>query len=312
MSRTQMVSVIIPTYKRTWEYLYRAVKSVLQQTYENVEIVVVDDSPDSFEYRNEIKEHMDELCQVDQRVRYLTNEKNIGGSLARNRGIFEAKGFYITFLDDDDEYLPEKIAHQVKFMEEQGCDLSFEDMTIYNDKNDVVDVRQYNDIRRFDNEYLLHYHLMKHMTGTPTFMFKTENLIHIGGFEDAKMGQEFYLMLKAIEAGLKIRYYPICDIKVYKHRGEAITTGKNKINGEKSLYAFKKKYFKRLRLRERLFIRFRHHAVMVVAYIRNHNYLRAIGSGLLALVVSPIDFFGQIFGFFKRVVKGRTENKPQQ
>ena len=143
-------------------------------------------------------------------------------------------------------------------------------------------------------------------------MFKTDKLREIGGFVDVRMGQEFHLMLKAIESGLSIRYYPVCDIKVYKPRSGGISTGKNKIIGEKELYAFKHQYFDRLSLRERMFVRFRHHAVMVVAYIRNRNFLFAVGSGIAAFFSSPLDFFGQVFGFFHRVCKAKKakEDKP--
>ena len=302
-----LVSIVIPTYKRSWEYLYRAVMSVLNQTYKRIEVVVVDDSPDTYEERLDIERHMAELCEKDDRVRYLINQKNLGGSLARNRGIEAANGVYTTFLDDDDEYLPQKVEHQVAFMEETGCDLSFEDMIMYNQKGEVVDVRRYGDIKSFENDALLRYHITRQMTGTPTFMFKTDKLCAIGGFENARMGQEFYLMLKSIEAGLSIRYLPMCDMKVYKHPDGGISTGKNKINGEKELYAFKHRYFDRLSLRERMFVRFRHHAVMVVAYIRNRNYFAAIGAAIAAFFSSPLDFFGQVFGFFGRVKKANKQ-----
>lgn len=300
-----LVSVIIPTYKRTWTFLQRAVQSILKQTYKNFEVIVVDDSPEEFEFRSLIKEEMEKLCDSDSRVKFIRNKKNMGGSLARNCGIEQATGLYTTFLDDDDEYLPEKLEHQVEFMQQSGCDLSFENMIMYNEQDVVVDVRNYPDLKKFDSEYLLQYHLMKHMTGTPTFMFKTTKLKEIGGFEDAKMGQEFYLMLKAIEAGLSIRHIDICDVKIYKHSGEAITQGRNKINGEKALYGFKKKYFSKLGMRQRMFIRFRHYAVMVVAYVRNRMYIKACGAAVLSFVVSPIDFFQQVFGFLSRVVKQR-------
>lgn len=306
MSNMPLVSIVIPTYKRNWSYLHRAVTSVLNQTYTNIEVIIVDDSPETYEQRADIIKKMEELAASESRVRYFINEKNLGGSLARNRGINQATGEYVTFLDDDDEYLPEKIAHQVVFMEESGCDLSFEDMIMYNTKDEVVDVREYKDIKSFGNDYLLRYHLMRHMTGTPTFMFKTEKLKQIGAFEDAKMGQEFYLMLKAIQAGLSIRYYPICDVKIYKHPDGGITSGLNKIRGEKALYAFKKKFFPQLAWREKAFIRFRHYAVMVVAYLRNKMYLKAIGSGILAFFVSPLDFVDQVFGFLGRILKRKA------
>lgn len=278
------VTVIIPTYKRSVEFLSRAVKSVIDQTYKNIEIIVIDDSPSNYIERDNIKKYMDSI--VNQDVKYYQNEKNMGGSLARNRGIELATGEYISFLDDDDEYMPEKIEKQIKFMLYGGNDLSFSNMIMYNSSGIVVDFREYTDIPAFDNESLLHYHLMHHMTGTPTFMFKTNKLREIGGFEDAKMGQEFYLMLKSIEKGLSIGYIPECDVKVYKHEEGGITQGKNKIDGENRLYEFKKKYFSQLNKQETRFINFRHWAVMVVAFKRNSMYVQMIEAGIKAMSLS--------------------------
>lgn len=230
----------------------------------------------------------------------------MGGSLARNRGIELATGEYISFLDDDDEYMPEKIEKQIKFMLYGGNDLSFSNMIMYNSSGIVVDFREYTDIPAFDNESLLHYHLMHHMTGTPTFMFKTNKLREIGGFEDAKMGQEFYLMLKSIEKGLSIGYIPECDVKVYKHEEGGITQGKNKIDGENRLYEFKKKYYSQLNKQETRFINFRHWAVMVVAFKRNSMYVQMIEAGVKAFFSSPSDFTTQVFGFLNRVKKYRS------
>lgn len=296
-----LVTVIIPTYRRTVDFLSRAVESVACQTYKNIEIIVIDDSPDTYEHRNDIKKYMESVAT--DCILYFQNEKNIGGSLARNRGISLARGEYISFLDDDDEYMAEKIEKQVVFMLEGNYDLTFSDMIMYNSKGKVVDYRDYKDILAFDNESLLHYHLMRHMTGTPTFMFKTEKLREIGGFEDAKMGQEFYLMLKSIECGLKIGYFPQCDVRVYKHADGGITQGKNKINGENQLYEFKKIYFPKLNKREIKFINFRHWAVMVVAYKRNHMYPKMLGAGIKAFISSPIDFVTQVFGFIGKITK---------
>ena len=299
-----LVSVIVPTYKRSVPYLSRAIESVLNQTYSNIELIVIDDSPSDFSQRKQIAQYMSSL--QDDRVHYLQNEKNMGGSLARNRGIDSAKGEYITFLDDDDEYLPEKVENQVRFMRETDCDLSFSDMIMYNNAGQIVDYRNYTDISSFDNDVLLHYHLMKHMTGTPTFMYKAEKLREIGGFEDAKMGQEFYLMLKSIERGLKIAYMPRCDVKIYKHADGGITQGRNKINGENRLYEFKKTYFPILSFREIRFINFRHWAVMAVAYKRNRRPISILYAGVRAFLSSPLNFFGEITRFLRKVQRAKS------
>lgn len=304
-SLNKKVSVIIPTYKREVTYLSRAVESILQQTYKNLELIVIDDSPSTYEHRNDIKKYMDSI--KSDNVIYLQNEKNVGGSLSRNRGIEKSTGDYMTFLDDDDKYLSRKIEKQLEFMVKGNYDLTFANMIMHNDKEEIVDVREYHDIPSFDNETLLHYHLMKHLTGTPTFMFKARKLKEIGGFEDAKMGQEFYLMLKSIEKGLKIGYFDDCDIVVYKHKDGGITQGKNKIIGENNLYKFKKNYFSRLSKREKMFIRFRHYAVMVVAYKRNSMYINALLAGIIAFFVSPGDFVKEVSGFIIKIFKLRKK-----
>ncbi len=296
-----LVSIVIPTYKRGWEYLFRAIDSVRKQSHKRLEIIVVDDSPESFELRQEIISNMADLCETDSRVKYIVNPTNIGGALARNRGIEQSNGEYIAFLDDDDEYLENKIKEQLEFMIKEDCDLSFENMIMYNLDGEIVDVREHPGIERFDNEYLRAFHLMYHLTGTPTFMFKAEALKKIGGFDDAKMGQEFYLMLKAIESGLKIRYNPICNLKIYKHSDGGVSQGKNKIYGEKALYEFKKKYYCHLTKVQCQQVDFRHYAVMVVAYLRNKMFIKAGIAAISAFFVSPKIFFKEVTNHFRKI-----------
>ena len=109
-----LVSVIIPTYKRS-EMLPRAINSVLSQTYENVQVVVVDDNDPNTDYRQLTANRM-KLFANDNRVKYILHSKNSNGSVARNTGIKNADGEIVTFLDDDDMYRPEKIKKQVDFL----------------------------------------------------------------------------------------------------------------------------------------------------------------------------------------------------
>lgn len=282
----EKVSIVIPTYRREEAYLKRSIDSVLNQTYTNIEVVVVDDNPPDSEHRRIIESFM-EGYRGDDRVVYLQNLKNSGGSIARNNGIFASEGDYITFLDDDDVYLPAKVEKQLAFMTEVGCDLSFTDLRLQNSEGKTVDYRSFEKLKAFDNDTLLRYHLMYHLTGTPTFMYRAEKLKEIGGFDDAIMGQEFFLMLKSIERGLSIRYFKTCDVIAYRHGDGGISFGKNKIIGENRIYQFKKQYFGRLEPKQRRYIAFRHHAVMAVAYKRNKRYLSMLGSVLAALFISP-------------------------
>lgn len=111
---TIKVSVIIPTYKRA-TMLPRAIKSVLNQTYSNIEVVVVDDNNPKSDWRLKTEKIMDEF-KSDSRVVYIKHPENKNGSAARNTGVNSASGEVITYLDDDDWYYSEKIEKQLSFL----------------------------------------------------------------------------------------------------------------------------------------------------------------------------------------------------
>jgi len=103
------VSVIIPTYNRA-HLVGRAIRSVLNQTYQDFEIIVVDDG--STDNTEEVVKGFN-----DGRIRYIRHDKNKGGAAARNTGIKVARGEYIAFLDSDDEWLARKLEKQMALFE---------------------------------------------------------------------------------------------------------------------------------------------------------------------------------------------------
>jgi glycosyltransferase involved in cell wall biosynthesis len=122
MGSLPLVSIIIPTYGRS-EMLQRAIRSVLNQTYKNVEIIVVDDNDADSNYRVETEASLEKYLDNDK-VIYIKHEKNAGGCVARNTGIASAKGEFIGFLDDDDEWLPEFIDKHLAVMS-NGADIVY-------------------------------------------------------------------------------------------------------------------------------------------------------------------------------------------
>lgn len=303
-----LVSVVIPTHKRELKYLQRSVESAIDQTYTNTEIVIVDDNSELPQYRSLVSDYVNSLN--NEKIRLFFNEKNLGGSLTRNRGIDEAKGEYIAFLDDDDAFLPDRIEKMLDFMQKEDCDMAFTNLLMRNNAGRVVDYRTHRKIESSDNDYMLRYQLTKNISGTSSFMFRTESVRRIGGFKQAKMGQDFYLVMRAIEGGLKIRYFDNDSVIIYKHSDGGISQGRNKIDGENALFELKKSYFDRLSKREIRFVKFRHYAVMVVAYLRNRRIFSAAAMGVMAFVSSPADFFVEVMGFFGRIISHRNYEYP--
>ncbi len=111
------VSVVLPTYNRRGT-LERAMRSVLGQTFDDLELIVVDDgSTDGTEAL------VAGLAEADSRIRYIRNAQNRGQSASRNVGIAESRGQFIAFQDSDDEWLPEKLARQVAALSMQPDDV---------------------------------------------------------------------------------------------------------------------------------------------------------------------------------------------
>jgi glycosyltransferase involved in cell wall biosynthesis len=294
------VSIIIPTYKRGEKFIKRALDSLLCQTYEDIEIVLVDDNakPEHLQFRQTVESVVEEY--KSEKIKYIQNAENLGGALARNEGIKVASGSYITFLDDDDRYLPEKVEKQLAFMLENGLDMSFTDLKIHNEEDKLIDYREYSKIKSYDNDYLLRYHLTRQIVGTNTFMYKKDALIGIGCFVKVSMGQEYYLMHNTIKAGLKIGCIHEAQTVLYREGHECISSGTNKINGEKKLFEFKKQNFSYLNRKERTYVEFRHRCVMAVAYKRNNQILKTLTEIMSAFLTSPANAIAEFFGFFSR------------
>lgn len=112
----------MPSYN-TEDYIAASIESVLAQTYENWELLIVDDCS---------KDNTDAVVArfTDPRIRYFKNEKNSGAAVSRNRAIREAGGRWIAFLDSDDLWEPEKLEKQLDFMVTNGYSFTYTDYQI--------------------------------------------------------------------------------------------------------------------------------------------------------------------------------------
>ncbi|MCB8537276.1 glycosyltransferase family 2 protein [Enterococcus faecium] len=112
-----LVSIIMPSWN-TEKFIVETIQSVIDQTYTNWELLIVDDCS---------SDNTDEVVASfkDDRIKYFHNDKNSGAALTRNKAMREARGEWIAFLDSDDLWMPEKLEHQIKFMKKNGYTLSF-------------------------------------------------------------------------------------------------------------------------------------------------------------------------------------------
>lgn len=112
-----LVSIIMPSYN-TASFIEETIQSVLNQTYTNWELIIVDDC--STDNTDEVLENI-----KDSRIRYFKNDKNSGAAVSRNKALCEARGQWIAYLDSDDLWMPEKLEKQIHFMETNGYAFSY-------------------------------------------------------------------------------------------------------------------------------------------------------------------------------------------
>ena len=187
----KLVSVIIPYYKKK-KYIADALKSVLKQTYNNLEILIIYDDPNK-----EDLGHVNNLCLSDRRIKLIINDKNIGAGKSRNIGIEKSNGQFIAFLDADDEWKSNKIEEQIKFMVDNKIDFSHTSYTVINEKNDFIS------LRRAKNFFDLKDLIKSCDIGLSSVLLNKE-ILKSYKFPDLKTKEDFVLWLKLLESNIKI------------------------------------------------------------------------------------------------------------
>lgn len=114
MTEQPLVSVVLRTYERP-KLLERAIDSVLDQSYERFELLILDDHSE-----DETPRVAREYDDANDRIRYVRNEENLGHVTTLNKGVRLANGKYVAFLDDDDVWLPRKLEYQIEKFESLG------------------------------------------------------------------------------------------------------------------------------------------------------------------------------------------------
>ena len=128
-----MVSIIMPSYN-TDKYIAESIESVLSQTYQNWELIIVDDCS---------TDNTDTVVQKfinDSRILYFKNKHNNGAAFSRNYGLKVAKGKWIAFLDSDDLWTPDKLEKQIEFMINGNYHFSYTNYIEIDDKSNPLNV----------------------------------------------------------------------------------------------------------------------------------------------------------------------------
>ena len=244
--KEELISIVITTYNRS-DKVEEAIRSAINQTYSNTEIIVIDDNSNRLEERERTKE----IIQKFSGIKLIQNKNNLGGALSRNEGIKNAKGNLISFLDDDDIYLPNRIEEMYK----EYIRHKDEKIGIVYCNCERIDNSK-NIIGSYENHYEglpLYEQMMGCIAGTSMWLANKKALVEVGMFENTPSKQDSILLLKIIANGFKIFSVNKNLVLYYEHGGKGISGTKlSNIEGLLNYREWCRKYYNKLDKKEQI------------------------------------------------------------
>ena len=187
-----LISVVIPYFKKK-KFIDHALKSVLDQTYSNFEIILIYDDED----KSDLK-YLNDSYSSNKKIKFIVNDKNIGAGLSRNKGINLASGKYICFIDSDDIWEKEKLEIQLQFMKDNGSFVSHTSYRIIDEENSLIGTRMAKNFSNI-NEIIKSCNI-----GLSSVMIKKEIIDGDICFPNLKTKEDFVLWLKILKKEIKI------------------------------------------------------------------------------------------------------------
>lgn len=233
MNNSPKVSVIIPTYNRA-HLIERSINSVLHQTFDDLELIVVDDA--STDNTSSVISKI-----TDKRLRYFRNEKNIGPSKSRNKGIELAKGELIAFQDSDDEWCRDKLEKQINLLNSSSSEAAavYCGMEFFN-----FETREKigEDLREVDFREVFKNGLHFLTPANVTVLIKKEVLNEVGKFDERLHAMEDTEL--AIRVSKKYIYGFVKEalVKVTRNHNQLTANAKNYTEAKEIIYEKHKDY----------------------------------------------------------------------
>lgn len=270
MNINPLVSCVIPSYKRA-DSLERAINSALNQTYKNIEVLVVDDNIAGDEYSIALQEIVAKYTK-NTRVRLISQPRHINGAEARNAGIKAASGEWVAFLDDDDEWLPQKIEKQINALQ---ADPKAMGASCY--YHEFIRGKKVHSCPPYSTENL-NYKIFTRQIAmyTPTLIMRKDKLMEFGGFDNTlKRHQDLQLL---VEFTFRNKMTLVEDFLVNVYGDSLINRPslESFIEVKKNYFNSVDKVFKSYSKHERTLIKCAHYYEVVFCAIKVRNYGAAL------------------------------------
>ncbi len=233
IDKDKMISIIIPTYNRK-EKLFECVNSILTQTYQNFEILIVDDGS-----TDNTKDYILENIK-DHRVLFFTNKNNSGAGFSRKFGYNESKGDYIIFMDDDDYYIDDNyFENAVSFFEDSNIDILCSNSFVKYEKENLYSFKSLNIVDNIScYEYLKKFMIYYDKPNSTFSAIFRKNSLENAKFNDVDMVNDASIYMRGLLNTGNVKFYENV-IGVYRIHDKNIT---NNISPEFLIDNLEEKY----------------------------------------------------------------------
>ena len=229
-----LVTCVITSYKRDKETVKRALDSILNQTYSPLEIFIIDDNRG--EGSEEYSKALSELSGLSDKVQVIKTERGHGAQRARNTGIEHANGKYVAFLDDDDEWLPEKTEVQIGILlSNPDVGLCYSRGYLINEAFDPPKITEFKSVHNATYEDLL---IEDGIGSTTQAVIPREVFDKVGMFDEKFPARQDYEMWIRIAKSYKTMGSDKCLYKYHKKpgTGQVSHKWKNCLKGHELIY----------------------------------------------------------------------------
>ena len=245
-----MVSIIIPTYNRS-NFLRRAIISVLNQSYQNVEVIVVDDNGIGLQ-----QEATKSIIKDFKNVKLVAYSTNMGACFARNQGAEVANGEFLMFLDDDDYYFEHKVLKQIDFMLEndlEACLCAMKRLDAL--ENEIFSIENFprgTDLKSF---------ILDGNSFTSMLAIKKDLFLQLGGFTPINRFQDKLFLMKLFENNVKVGLMNEQILVLNEHEEDRISTENifNVSDAIRQIYIYEKQFFCLFSEKEQQFLKNRYY-----------------------------------------------------
>ena len=276
------VSIIITTYGREYDIIKRSINSVINQTYKNIELIIVNDNGNNIQFNKDIENNIKKLKKIIE-IKYIKNKENTGAQHSRNEGISNASGELIAFLDDDDEWLPLKIEKQVEQFCSEDIGLVYTDG--YTITEETLTKNNYHSNYEFKEKTSFIEMLCSDVIGTTTTgMVSKKAFETVGNFDiDQPARQDYEMWLRILT---KFKCVGINEklFNHYIHKGEQISKNVDKsivgyLNIYHKYYYYYKKHPK---------AKYDFYKKMILCYKRKKDYMNVIKYIFMKFAILPL------------------------